>query len=217
MGMGMGAKVRRALPVHPSDGTACGSPSSSSSSRRRRRRRRVCVCMCVYGCRRTSEERDGRLDQSAARLGRASRDAVGEDGLLDKRLRVRLVAVDAGGARESAVRLDQPVLRKTCHELEAVDILAHDAQQPPMLVQRANEHVCRRRSVHAGIQLLGQHEKWRRVTAEVVQLEHGGRVRQIVLLQVRIETGVGLQIKTDCKCDATIRHAPQTQKQRHNG
>lgn len=72
--------------------------------------------------------------------------------------------------------------------LQAVNVLGVQAQQQALLMQHADEVVHVVGPVVAWVQLLGQGEEWTRVIGEIVDIEDGLWVREVVLFQVGIQT-----------------------------
>lgn len=72
--------------------------------------------------------------------------------------------------------------------LQAVNVLGVQAQQQALLMQHADEVVHVVGPVVARVQLLGQGEEWTRVIGEIVDIEDGLWVREVVLFQVGIQT-----------------------------
>lgn len=71
--------------------------------------------------------------------------------------------------------------------LQPVDVLRVHAQQQAFVMEHADEVVDVVGPVAAGIQSLGQGEERQRVGGEVVDVEDGLRVGDVVLLQVGIQ------------------------------
>ena len=61
-------------------------------------------------------------------------------------------------------------------------------QQYPSLMQCPYEEVRWRGSIVAWVQLLSQHVEWRRVVSEVAEFEYSSGVRQVVLLQIVVQS-----------------------------
>lgn len=84
-----------------------------------------------------------------------------------------------------AVNLYKNVARHTF--LQAVDVLGVHAQQQTFLVQHADEVMDVIGSMSARVQLFGQREERTRIVGEVVDIEDGFRVWNVVLFQVGIQ------------------------------
>lgn len=72
--------------------------------------------------------------------------------------------------------------------LQSVDVLGVHSEQQAFVMEHADEEVYVVGSVAAWIQSLGQREERLRVIGEVVDVENGFWVRDVVLLQVCVKT-----------------------------
>lgn len=71
--------------------------------------------------------------------------------------------------------------------LQPVDVLGVHPQKQPFVVKHVDKVVYVVRSVAPGIERLGQGEERLRVVGEVINVENGFRVRDVVLLQVGVK------------------------------
>lgn len=133
-----------------------------------------------------AEEDNRRLHEPSARC--AARNVAGDAGLLDGVDVGSATTVDAVRAGKRAVRLYQRVARYAGGALERVDILREQTQQQALLVQQSQKVVRRRRSMHAGQQLFRERVERFRILTEVVDFEYRLGRRQVVLLQIVVQT-----------------------------
>ena len=73
--------------------------------------------------------------------------------------------------------------------LQGVDVLGEAAAQEPLLVEQADEQVCRCGLELSGEQLFGQLVEWSWVLLEVVDVEDSRGFREIIFCQVVVKTG----------------------------
>lgn len=92
---------------------------------------------------------------------------------------------------ERAVRLDDALRTDPRNVLERVDVLRVVPVQRALELEQLDEVVARRRLERARVQFLSQREERFGVLVEVVQLEDGARMRQVVLLQVVVQPRFG--------------------------
>lgn len=71
---------------------------------------------------------------------------------------------------------------------QAVDILRIHPEKLTLVVKQTHKIVCQIGLVIARIQLLGQGKEGSRVVMEIVNLKYGFCIRQVILLEVVIET-----------------------------
>lgn len=83
--------------------------------------------------------------------------------------------------------LHQVLGLQSCHPLQSVNVLGVAAQKQSLLLQQADEVVADGWLELPGIELLGKGKEGFWMFLEVTDLKDGFRVREVVLLQVRIE------------------------------
>lgn len=72
--------------------------------------------------------------------------------------------------------------------LQSVDVLSVHAEQQILLMQHADEIMDVIRTMVARVQLLGQRKERTRVFGEVIDVEDGFGIRNVVLFQICIQT-----------------------------
>ena len=73
--------------------------------------------------------------------------------------------------------------------LKPINVLCVVPEQNSFVLQQSHEAVGQAGRVLARVQLLGQAEERLRVAGEVRHVKHCGRVREVILLKVVVETG----------------------------
>lgn len=134
---------------------------------------------------------DEGVSSSLARLFLTSGDFATHDLRFDVVLVVLLAAAQAFRGRERAMRFDQPILFDPGEPFERIDVLRPKPVQDALVLQESEKVVRRCRLEVARVQFFRQRVKRFRMFFEVVDIEYGFGVRQVVLRQVVVQSCPG--------------------------